>query len=116
MVAITMKPELGVRSDKNNNDADAGHPAVNSYLDVENRLRKKAKLGTVDIQPRGGSPTNVAGLTPEKYSSLGSPASANHHEKRSGRWSLDEKIMFLYGLSLFGKGRWKKISAYVPDR
>ena len=24
--------------------------------------------------------------------------------------------MFLYGLSLFGKGRWKRIHAYVPDR
>lgn len=35
---------------------------------------------------------------------------------RCGRWSQDEKLMFLYGLSLFGKGRWKKIHAYVPDR
>ena len=35
---------------------------------------------------------------------------------RSGRWSLDEKILFLFGLQKFGKGHWKKISMYVPDR
>ena len=35
---------------------------------------------------------------------------------KTGRWSLDEKLMFLYGLSLFGKGRWKKIHSYVPER
>lgn len=35
---------------------------------------------------------------------------------KTGRWSLDEKILFLYGLRKFGKGRWKKISQYVPNR
>jgi hypothetical protein len=35
---------------------------------------------------------------------------------RTGRWSLDEKILFLYGLRKFGKGRWKKISFYLPHR
>jgi hypothetical protein len=35
---------------------------------------------------------------------------------RTGRWSLDEKILFLFGLQKFGKGHWKKISMYVPDR
>ena len=37
-------------------------------------------------------------------------------DKRVGRWSLDEKILFLYGLRKFGKGRWKKMSMYLPDR
>lgn len=36
--------------------------------------------------------------------------------QRTGRWSLDEKILFLYGLRKFGKGRWKKISIYLPKR
>ena len=36
--------------------------------------------------------------------------------QRHGRWTLDEKLLFLYGLQQFGKGRWKKISAYVPHR
>jgi hypothetical protein len=35
---------------------------------------------------------------------------------RSGRWSLDEKVLFLYGLQKFGKGRWKKMSVYLPNR
>jgi hypothetical protein len=35
---------------------------------------------------------------------------------RSGRWTLDEKILFLYGLQKFGKGRWKKMSVYLPNR
>ena len=36
--------------------------------------------------------------------------------QRRGRWTLDEKLLFLYGLQQFGKGRWKKISAYIPHR
>lgn len=35
---------------------------------------------------------------------------------RSGRWTPDEKILFLHGLKMFGKGRWKKISIYLPQR
>jgi hypothetical protein len=35
---------------------------------------------------------------------------------RSGRWTLDEKVLFLYGLQKFGKGRWKKMSVYLPNR
>jgi len=35
---------------------------------------------------------------------------------RSGRWTPDEKILFLYGLKMFGKGRWKKMSIYLPQR
>lgn len=36
--------------------------------------------------------------------------------QRVGRWTLDEKILFLYGLKKFGKGRWKKMSIFLPDR
>ena len=35
---------------------------------------------------------------------------------RTGRWTPDEKILFLYGLRMFGKGRWKKMSIYLPNR
>jgi Myb-like DNA-binding domain len=35
---------------------------------------------------------------------------------RIGRWTLDEKLLFLFGLQKFGKGRWKKISLYLPHR
>jgi len=35
---------------------------------------------------------------------------------RTGRWGSDEKLLFLYGLKRFGKGRWKKMSIYLPHR
>lgn len=37
-------------------------------------------------------------------------------KQRTGRWTPDEKILFLYGLKRFGKGRWKKMSVYLPHR
>lgn len=35
---------------------------------------------------------------------------------RSGRWTPDEKLLFLHGLKLHGRGRWKKIRYYLPTR
>jgi hypothetical protein len=42
--------------------------------------------------------------------------SASGSAPRAGRWTPDEKILFLYGLKRFGKGRWKKMSVYLPHR
>jgi hypothetical protein len=58
-------------------------------------------------------------LTSEASTSLGIENNGAVQQQplaRTGRWSLDEKILFLYGLQQFGKGHWKKISMYVPDR
>mmetsp|Transcript_23380 Transcript_23380/g.32759 ORF Transcript_23380/g.32759 Transcript_23380/m.32759 type:complete len:337 (+) Transcript_23380:454-1464(+) len=35
---------------------------------------------------------------------------------KTGRWSIEEKLLFLYGLSKFGKGKWKKIGSLLPTR
>jgi hypothetical protein len=35
---------------------------------------------------------------------------------RSGRWTLDEKVLFLYGLQKYGRGKWKQIQCYCPGR
>jgi Myb-like DNA-binding domain len=35
---------------------------------------------------------------------------------RSGRWTNDEKLLFLYGLQKYGRGRWKLIQWYCPGR
>jgi hypothetical protein len=34
----------------------------------------------------------------------------------TGRWTQEEKLLFLFGLKRFGKGRWKKMSVYLPHR
>jgi hypothetical protein len=36
----------------------------------------------------------------------GAERQRNSTVKRTGRWTLDEKILFLYGLRKFGKGRY----------
>ncbi|CAB9501141.1 expressed unknown protein [Seminavis robusta] len=123
------------------------HVAASSYLEVENHLRKKARLGTQHVeapmQHQQAHPStndtlssscsiptetvvaaNLSNLSTSSLSipttSSGSTMAASEQKPinnaKSGRWSLDEKLLFLYGLSVFGKGRWKKISAYVPDR
>ena len=35
---------------------------------------------------------------------------------RTGRWTLDEKLLFLYSLRKFGRGKWKLTSQYLPQR
>lgn len=37
-------------------------------------------------------------------------------EPRSGRWTIDEKILFLYGLQKYGRGKWRQIQSYCPGR
>lgn len=46
---------------------------------------------------------------------VGSAAPSNIVMHR-GRWTADEKLLFLYGLKKFGKGKWKKISPLLPRR
>ena len=52
-------------------------------------------------------------LQPAQQTSAASPSAP---AQRTGRWTPDEKILFLYGLKRFGKGRWKKMSIYLPHR
>ena len=52
-------------------------------------------------------------LQPEQQTRAASPSAP---AQRTGRWTPDEKILFLYGLKRFGKGRWKKMSIYLPHR
>jgi hypothetical protein len=42
--------------------------------------------------------------------------SQNIQSKRAGRWSPEEKLLFLHGLRQFGRGRWKKIQTFLPSR
>jgi hypothetical protein len=56
------------------------------------------------------SSEHAAPIKPKTTSKRSKPA------QRSGRWTPDEKILFLYGLKRFGKGRWKKMSTFLPHR
>jgi Myb-like DNA-binding domain len=87
---------------------------------------------SIGNKPHGFSTSNGTHLIPSKklhglLDNDDADASNNSHldattsggqssDQRIGRWTLDEKVLFLYGLQKFGKGRWKKISLYVPGR
>ena len=40
----------------------------------------------------------------------------NQQGKCTGRWSPEEKLLFLHGLKQFGRGRWKNIQMFLPTR
>ena len=37
-------------------------------------------------------------------------------QPRTGRWSVNEQLVFLSGLKRWGKGRWKEIGREIPTR
>ena len=67
----------------------------------------------VDEGEGENSRSSQAPLQPAQQASGASPTGPT---QRTGRWTPDEKILFLYGLKRFGKGRWKKMSIYLPHR
>jgi hypothetical protein len=66
-----------------------------------------------DAASRTSTDDSIMDTTTTVSSRKGSDRNPSH---RSGRWTLDEKVLFLYGLQKFGKGRWKKMSVYLPNR
>ncbi|GMI08674.1 hypothetical protein TrLO_g12660 [Triparma laevis f. longispina] len=44
------------------------------------------------------------------------PPSSPYHLVRSGRWSINEQLVFLQGLRKYGKGQWKCIGREIPTR
>ena len=53
----------------------------------------------------------------EKKQQVDSPPSIPESSSpRQGRWSPEEKLLFLHGLKLYGRGNWKKIRAFLPLR
>jgi hypothetical protein len=59
------------------------------------------------------SPSPVIASTVESKKSA---ATSSVAAPRSGRWTLDEKVLFLYGLQKYGRGKWKYIQSYCPGR
>jgi hypothetical protein len=89
-------------------------------LDMSTHLEAQQRQATVSASP---SPVPTESSAAAMVDSLlgvgrvrkGCPPSPTS-DQRTGRWSLDEKLLFLYGLKKYGKGRWKKISVYLPRR
>jgi hypothetical protein len=73
----------------------------------------KKENGQEDAASRTSTDDSMMDTTTTVCSRKGSDRNPSH---RSGRWTLDEKVLFLYGLQKFGKGRWKKMSVYLPNR
>jgi hypothetical protein len=73
----------------------------------------KKEIGQEDTASRTSTDDSMMDTTTTVSSRKGSDRSPSH---RTGRWTLDEKVLFLYGLQMFGKGRWKKMSVYLPNR
>jgi hypothetical protein len=59
------------------------------------------------------SPSPAFASTVESKKSV---ATSSVAAPRSGRWTLDEKVLFLYGLQKYGRGKWKYIQSYCPGR
>jgi hypothetical protein len=73
----------------------------------------KNENGQEDAASRTSTDESMMDTTTTVSPRKGSDRNPSH---RTGRWTLDEKVLFLYGLKKFGKGRWKKMSVYLPNR
>jgi Myb-like DNA-binding domain len=84
------------------------HRERNAEVDCQSGMEKLANdVVDADVVPDDGSKPDSA---------FSATATIEEAPLRTGRWTPDEKILFLYGLKRFGKGRWKKMSVYLPHR
>jgi SHAQKYF class myb-like DNA-binding protein len=81
--------------------------AIQSISEFSNAISSSSSSATEVLKEDGHS--DGSNFESKSDSSGGPPF-------RTGRWTPDEKILFLYGLRMFGKGRWKKMSVYLPQR
>lgn len=49
-------------------------------------------------------------LSEEELSDMDEP------QPKRGKWSTDQELLFRYGLRKYGKGKWREITALVPNR
>ncbi|MGK3735703.1 MAG: hypothetical protein ACI8RD_008930 [Bacillariaceae sp.] len=108
-------------------------------MDCENAFRKEEHVAISSESDADATPSlddNIIIKEPKEQQDDGSSNDSNNNNNftpiapkphitnnndgpqalRSGRWTPDEKCLFLYGLRMFGKGRWKKMSCFLPHR
>jgi len=95
------KLEMDSQGECSNESSDA----INCSSEASDTSSSSPELVVVKVDKRRDGPI----LNTKPDSDRGLPF-------RTGRWTPDEKILFLYGLKMFGKGRWKKMSIYLPHR
>ena len=80
-----------------------------------NRMRRE---GTVSASPSPTPEDSSLALSVADSQRTGRKTTSTQASgsMRTGRWTFEEKLLFLYGLRKYGKGRWKKISVYLPNR
>jgi hypothetical protein len=128
-------PTVQDESSSSSEESDQGEDRLTPCLDdTKHQGGLHNSLGNVQL-PGNFSGTPNTHLLPRAFGSsrafqahhahaafLTSSPAATHslcvplHLLRTGRWTLDEKLLFLYGLRKFGKGRWKKMKMYLPNR
>lgn len=102
-----------------------------SFITMTSAVTSISHLPTACNQPGSAShttPSNNSDVTLPpapiipgySTSTIAAGASTNapkcSRSSRSGRWTPDEKLLFLHGLHIFGRGRWKKIRQFLPTR
>jgi len=91
---------------------------TNQLLEAHKELLRQEGLGEEQFRTTSFSPEAAAAAPVADQGTITATwkGSQRNPPQRTGRWTLDEKLLFLYGLKKFGKGRWKKMKAYLPNR
>ena len=84
--------------------------------DIENDVEQKAHDDKELSSSEGSAEAPIGEDSLSEPVSREPESPAEGPVQRTGRWTPDENILFLYGLKRFGKGRWKKMSIYLPHR
>jgi hypothetical protein len=98
------------------NQEDVLRPYPSSFMGTAtDNLGKESSVARTEPS-FNGLPSTLSPAGSRPAVPPGGAAAVGKGGNRTGRWTLDEKLLFLYGLRQFGKGRWKKMKVYLPDR
>jgi len=94
----------------------SGIDSTNQLIEAHKELLRKEGFEDEQNRMTSSNPEPATAEDADGTITATGKGSERNPPQRTGRWTLDEKILFLYGLKKFGKGRWKKMSVYLPNR